>query len=191
VASPTLTERGTARVWVLAAGTGLRILLVPVVMALVLARDADGVAFALFAAAALTDYADGYLARRWEVTTTLGTFLDTTADKLLVSGGLVSLVAVERASPWIAVVIIGRELVILGLRGAVAADGTVMKPSGLGRSKTALQFAAIGLAILRPGDPLAGLYADEWLMLLAAAVTVASAADYLAKFASAVSARPG
>jgi CDP-diacylglycerol---glycerol-3-phosphate 3-phosphatidyltransferase len=170
----------------LAVSTSLRIVLTPVVMGLLLidgtepATAAD-VAAALFCVAAATDWIDGRLARRWGLTTKLGSFLDTTADKLLVTGGLVALVAVERASPWIAVIIIGRELVIMGLRGLVAAEGTVMKPSLLGKLKTTVQFFAIAVAILRPGDPVAGLFVDEWLMLAAAAVTVASAVDYLAR----------
>jgi phosphatidylglycerophosphate synthase len=56
-----------------------------------------------------------------------------------------------------------------------------MSPSILGKLKTSVQFVAITLAILRPGDPLAGLYLDEWAMLAAAAITVASAADYLVR----------
>jgi cardiolipin synthase (CMP-forming) len=107
--------------------TYLRIVLVPVVMALVLVGDSVDNAYAaaavLFAIAAATDLVDGFLARRWGQTTTLGNFLDTTADKLLVSGVLLALVSVGRASPWVAFVIIGRELLILGLRGAVAAEG--------------------------------------------------------------------
>ena len=95
---------------------------------------------------------------------------------------LVALVAVERVSPWIAVIIVGRELVILGLRGAVAVDGGVVQPSLLGKSKTAVQFLAILLAIVRPGDPLGGLYLDEWTMLVAAAITIVSAVDYLVRF---------
>ncbi len=179
----------------LAAGTSLRIVLVPVVMALVLADGEDRgtattLAFVLFVLAALTDYLDGYLARRWEVTTTLGSFLDTTADKLLVSGVLVALVDVERASVWITALIVGRELAILGLKGATAADGTVIQPSMLAKLKTTLQFLAIGLAILRPGGEIAGQFADEWLMLAAGAITLASAVDYLARFASGFSARP-
>jgi CDP-diacylglycerol---glycerol-3-phosphate 3-phosphatidyltransferase len=190
-----LSSGGLRSARVLAAGTTLRIVLVPVVMALVLADDgATGttaaIAGVVFFIAATTDYVDGYLARRWNVTTTLGSFLDTTADKLLVSGVLVALVAVERVSPWIAVIIFGRELVILGLRGAVAVDGSVVQPSLLGKSKTAVQFLAILLAIVRPGDPLGGLYIDEWAMLVAAAVTVVSAVDYLVRFSSALTARP-
>jgi CDP-diacylglycerol---glycerol-3-phosphate 3-phosphatidyltransferase len=69
--------------------------------------------------------------------------------------------------------------VILGLRGIVAVDGTVMKASPWGRRKTAIQFLAILLAILRPGDPVGGLYVDQWVMLAAAVITFLSAVDYI------------
>jgi CDP-diacylglycerol---glycerol-3-phosphate 3-phosphatidyltransferase len=170
----------------LAISTSLRIVLTPIVVGLVLLDGTDpktaaNLAAALFCVAAATDWVDGRLARRWGVTTTLGSFLDTTADKLLVTGGLLALVAVERASPWIALIIIGRELVIMGLRGLIASEGTVMKPSPLGKVKTTVQFLAIAVAIVRPWDLVAGLYVDEWLMLGAAAVTIASAVEYLAR----------
>jgi CDP-diacylglycerol---glycerol-3-phosphate 3-phosphatidyltransferase len=170
----------------LAISTSLRIILTPIVVGLVLLDGTDpataaDVAAALFCVAAATDWFDGRLARRWGVTTKLGSFLDTTADKLLTTGGLIALIAVERASPWIALIIIGRELVIMGLRGVIAAEGTVMKPSPLGKVKTTVQFLAIAVAIVRPWDPVGGLYVDQWLMLAAAAVTIASAVEYLAR----------
>jgi CDP-diacylglycerol--glycerol-3-phosphate 3-phosphatidyltransferase len=176
----------------LAASTGLRIVLTPVVMGLLMIDGPDPsslatVATVLFVLAASTDWIDGHLARRWGVTTKLGSFLDTTADKLLLTGVLIALVAVERASPWIAALIIGRELVIMGLRGVIAAEGTVMQPSSLGRLKTMIQFIAIALAIPRPGEPIGGLYIDEWAMLAAAAITVVSAVDYLARSARSLS----
>jgi CDP-diacylglycerol---glycerol-3-phosphate 3-phosphatidyltransferase len=188
-----MTRRNPWSVRLLTASTSLRILLTPVVMGLVLldGPDAGGAttvaATALFCVAAATDYLDGWLARRWEATTKLGSFLDTTADKLLVSGALIALLSVDRVSPWIAALIVGRELVILGLRGVIATEGTVMPPSMLGKAKAAVQFVAIALAIARPGDPLGGLYVDEWAMLVAGAVTVVSAVDYLARFASSLS----
>jgi CDP-diacylglycerol--glycerol-3-phosphate 3-phosphatidyltransferase len=144
-------------------------------------------AAAVFAVAATTDFVDGYVARRWAVATKLGSFLDTTADKLLVSGALIALVDVGRASAWIAVIIVGRELVIMGLRGVVAADGTVFAPSIWGKLKTNVQFVAIFLAIVRWGEPLGPLYLDEWAMVVAAAITVMSAVEYLARFSSAFS----
>jgi len=185
---------GTRSARLLAVGTGLRIALTPIVMGLLMIDgaepgDASVAATVLFCVAAGTDWIDGRLARRWGVTSKLGSFLDTTADKLLVTGVLIALVSIERTSPWIAAIIIGRELVIMGLRGVIASEGTVMKASPLGRWKTTVQFVAIALAILRPGDPIGGLYLDEWAMLAAAAITVASAVDYLARSASSLTLR--
>ena len=168
----------------IAAGSATRILLTPVVMWLVLngeGDDAELSAAALFCVAAATDWVDGRLARRWGVTSKLGSFLDTTADKLLVSGVLIALVAAGRASMWIAALIIGRELVVMALRGVMASEGEILAPSMLGKLKTSIQFLAIALAILRPGDPIGGLFIDEWVMLIAAAITVASAVDYLVR----------
>jgi len=183
VVTSSLTQGGLRSARLLAAGTATRIVLTPVVMWLVLAGDAPALATALFCVAAATDWVDGRLARRWGVTTKLGSFLDTTADKLLVAGVLVALVAVERASPWITIIIVGRELIIMGLRGVIAAEGSVMQPSLLGKLKTSIQFLAILLAIIRPGDEVGGAYIDEWAMLAAAAITVVSAVDYLARSA--------
>ena len=75
--------------------------------------------------------------------------------------------------------IIGRELVLMGLRGLIASEGEVMAPSMLGKLKTSVQFLAIALAIVRPGEPVGGLFVDEWAMLAAAVITVWSAVDYL------------
>jgi len=191
VAIPNVSRGGLRTARVVAAGTALRIALTPVVMALILLPDADddgtrAVATALFCVAAATDYVDGRLARRWNVTTKLGSFLDTTADKLLVAGVLIALLGVDRVSPWIAALIIGREFVLMGLRGVIASDGAVMAPSSLGKLKTGIQFLAIALAILRPGDPIGDQYVDEWAMLVAAVITVWSAVDYLVRAAPAL-----
>ena len=187
MSTPTTSARGAGAARWIAAGTCVRIVLAPVIMALVLAgEDAELVAALMFVAVAATDFWDGWLARRWDITTTLGSFLDTTADKLLVTGVLIALVGANRVSTWIASIIVGRELVILALRGMVAADGFVMPPSIWGKLKTAIQFVAIPLAILRPGDPIAGMYLDEWVMLVAAFITVMSAVEYLQRFSSAL-----
>lgn len=169
----------------LTALSSVRVLAVPVVMALVLAnrgRGLDAVAAVLFAVAALTDTLDGYLARRWSLESTLGSFLDTTADKLLTSGTLVALVSVGRASAWVATIIIGRELLIMGLRGLVAADGVVMKPSIWGKLKTNTQFVAILLAIVGPATAVGPMRLYDWALVAAALITVASAVEYLVRF---------
>jgi CDP-diacylglycerol--glycerol-3-phosphate 3-phosphatidyltransferase len=185
-----VTRGGLRSARFVAAGTALRIVLTPVIMALLLipddGDDTSALAAVLFAVAAITDWVDGRLARRWNVTSKLGSFLDTTADKLLVSGVLIALLGAERVSPWIVAVIVGRELVLMGLRGVIAAEGAVMAPSFLGKLKTSVQFLAIILAILRPGDEIGGLYIDQWAMLAAAAITVWSAADYLIRALPAV-----
>jgi CDP-diacylglycerol---glycerol-3-phosphate 3-phosphatidyltransferase len=175
------TSRGLRSPGLLAAGTCTRILLAPVAAALVLGGDKTA-AVIVFVVAAATDYIDGRLARRWNVASRLGSFLDTTADKLLVTAGLFALVAVDRASPWLAIVIVGRELMLLGLRAAVAAEGRHIEPSLLGKWKATAQFGAIALAIARPDVTIAGAYLDEWVMALAAFVTVWSAVEYFARF---------
>jgi len=190
VSTRATSARGPIAARFIAAGTYARIVLAPIVMGLVLAgSDYEVPAALLFAFAAATDWWDGRLARRWNLTTTLGSFLDTTADKLLVTGVLIALIGADRVSPWIVAIIVGRELVILGLRGVVAVDGAVMQPSIWGKLKTTIQFVAILLAILRPGEPIAGQYLDEWVMLAAAFITVMSAVDYLQRFAPALTGR--
>ncbi len=174
----------------LSAVTWLRVALVPVIMALVLAGpEADG-AFALggaiFAVAALTDFFDGFLARRWAQASIFGTFLDTTADKLLVSGALLALVAVDRASPWIAMIIVGRELLVMGLRAAAAATGDVVQPSIWGKAKANVQFVAIFMAIVRSSEQIGPLFLDEYVMIAAAAITVLSGIDYVVRFRGAI-----
>ena len=129
VEAGTLSSLRSSRM--LAAGTGLRVVASPAVMALVLAHSYTAAAV-VFVAAAVTDWLDGRLARRWGVTTRLGAFLDTTADKLLVATALLALVSVHRASPWVAFVIVGREFTILGLRTAVESGGRRFETSMLG-----------------------------------------------------------
>ena len=189
-ADPVTTSADLRAAAALKAVTWLRVALVPVIMALVLSGpDSEGayaLAAVLFAIAAVTDLVDGFLARRWAQVSPFGNFLDTTADKLLVAGALLALVAVDRASPWIAAIIIGREILILGLKGAVAASGDLVQPSAWGKAKANVQFLAIFLAMLRGADELGPLFLDEYVMIAAAVVTVVSAVDYIARFRSAV-----
>ncbi len=173
----------------------IRIGLTPVVMALVLLSDqiehAFGWAAVVFIIAALTDFADGYLARRWEITTTLGAFLDSVADKMLVTGSLLVLIEVGRAWSWAAFIIIGRELAVMGLRGVAALeDRSNVPPSMWGKWKALVQFVTIGAAMLRLSETWGPFFLDEWLMLVAVAVTIISAWDYFSRFGSALRSRP-
>jgi CDP-diacylglycerol--glycerol-3-phosphate 3-phosphatidyltransferase len=171
---------------ILRALTYVRMAVVPLVMVLIALgnelRYARSVAAVLFVSAAVTDFFDGRLARRWGAVTAMGAFLDTTADKLLVTGVLIALVEAERASMWVATIIIGRELMILGLRGLIAADGTVMKPSIWGKLKANVQFVAITLAVIRWPVHIGTLWLDEWAMWIAAGITVMSGIEYLSRF---------
>jgi CDP-diacylglycerol--glycerol-3-phosphate 3-phosphatidyltransferase len=161
------------------------VILVPIIMAFVLTENYGAGALA-FAIAAASDFVDGYLARRWQQTTLLGAFLDTIADKLLVAGTLFALVEVDRAWAWAAFAIVGREIAIMGLRGIVALDGTKVPPSLLGKWKATVQFVAIFMAILRTSTDWGPYHPDEWAMLVAVAITVASGVDYLAKSAKVI-----
>ena len=165
----------------------LRILLVPVILTLILAADsidhAYGIAAFIMWFASFTDFLDGYLARRWAQTTVLGGFLDSIADKLLVSGALYGLVSVGRAWAWAAFIIVGREIAVAGLRGVAAMDGVVVPPSIWGKIKANVQYLAIFMALLRTADTYGGLYPDEWMMLLAVGVTLLSGVQYFLGFA--------
>lgn len=174
----TLTSLRSSRA--LAIATGARILACPAVLALLLDRTFTAAAI-VFVIAAATDWFDGRLARRWGVTTRFGSFLDTTADKLLVSTALLGLLAVHRCSPWVALVIIGREFTVLGLRAAVEGAGVRFDTSMLGKWKATVQFGAVAVAIIRPDVTIAGAYLDQWLMAIAAIVTAGSGIDYLVR----------
>ena len=161
-----------------------RIVMVPIIMALATSgrEHALGIAATLFVIAAATDFFDGYLARRWGITTVLGAFLDSTADKLLVSGSLIALVAIDRASIWPVLIIIMREFTVMALRGITAIEGHVVKPSMWGKVKANFQFGAIFFAMLRFSEPWGPLYFDEWLMWAAAGVALASGWQYAKGF---------
>ncbi len=163
-----------------------RVLVVPVIMALTRSQERIDHALAwaatLFVIAAITDFLDGYLARRWHIETVLGAFLDTTADKLLVTGALLALTSIGRVSIWAALVIMMREFLVMGLRGLVALGGGMVKPSTWGKIKAVAQYVAIGLAYLRLPQPWGPLYLDQWVMWIAVIVTIASAWGYFSLF---------
>ena len=179
----TLTALRSSRT--LAIGTCVRIVACPIIMGLLIGHDYTSGAV-VFLIAAATDWFDGRLARSWDVVTKLGSFLDTTADKLLVSSAVLALVYVHRASPWVALVIVAREFTILGLRAAVASGGSHFETSMFGKWKATVQFVAIALAMFRPDITFAGAYLDQWVLAIAAIITAWSGIDYLIRSADAL-----
>ena len=113
----------------------------------------EWLALAIFLAAAGTDLLDGYLARRWRQVTTIGTLLDPIADKLLISAALISLVQVRVLPGWMAILIIGREFAVSGLRSIAAAEGYTIKASDLGKTKMFRQVVAISCMLLAVRHP--------------------------------------
>ena len=144
----------------------------------------------VFAIAAFTDFLDGYVARRTHGGTTLGAFLDTTADKILVTGTLLALVSVDLVSIWPAAIIIFREFAVMALRGVVAVRGGIIPPSTWGKIKTFTQFLAIFLAFVRLAEPWGPWFLDQWAMLVAVIATIGSAWGYMSAFLNVVRAEP-
>lgn len=188
--------------------TVLRIFLVPLMVVVLLAppgrwvdtpffgdeypapRELIGVA--IFMLAVLTDILDGYLARKHNQITTLGTLLDPIADKLLTSAAFISLVEMQTHGPnprplapaWMVVIVIGREFIVSGLRSVLATRGIALPASKLGKFKTASQVVAIVLLILTNTLERWGKYgflgvAALWLSMF---IALWSGADYVLRF---------
>jgi len=102
----------------------------------------------IFVVAALTDYFDGKLARRWHQVSKLGKLLDPIADKLLISAALISLVENHLAPAWAVVIIVGREFAVTGLRSIAATEGVIISASRMGKFKMVAQVVTVGLLIL-------------------------------------------
>lgn len=172
--------------------TILRIFFVPLLIAVLLTRRPNtelwgvGIHFEIWGvlillAAAFTDWADGYFARRRFQVTTLGILLDPIADKLLISAAFISLVDMKLVPAWMVVIIIGREFTVLGLRNIASAEGFTIQASALGKTKMVLQVMAVAVLILGGRHPVfkpLGLFL-LWLVVVSA---VASAVQYFLRF---------
>ena len=131
--------------------TLLRIFLIPVFVWLYLEPTPERALWAglVFAAAAFTDFLDGYLARRSGQITNLGKLLDPVADKLLVASGLILLVQVQQVAVWLAIVLIARELIVTGARAVAANEGFIVPADSLGKLKVVGQIGGILCLILQ------------------------------------------
>lgn len=171
--------------------TVIRIFLVPLLVVVLLTKfegrlilgvPKEIVGATIFGLASLTDWLDGYLARRRKQITPLGQVIDPLADKLLISAALISLVQMELAPAWIVAVIVSREFAVTGLRSLAYTRGVAIPASKLGKIKMVAQVVAI-LALILGRDRLQPFYvigqAALWVVVAAALV---SAGDYFRRF---------
>ena len=173
--------------------TVTRIFLVPLLVValltkvkghLILGVPKEIVGAAIFGLASLTDWADGYLARRRKQITPLGQMIDPLADKLLTLAALISLVQLDLAPAWMVAVILGRDFAVTGLRGLAYARGIAVPASPLGKIKMVAQVVAILALILAHGS-MRAWYLDrigEGALWVAVLTALASAADYFRRF---------
>ncbi len=162
-----------------------RIIAIPALVAVMLTdfQGHDLVATAIFVFASITDWLDGYLARKKGLVTVMGQLLDPMADKLLITSAIICLIQLGRVPAWAAVVIIGRELAVTGFRAIASSRGLHIPASGLGKAKMGLESWAVGALILGP------LYFGKFFPLvkwtglgLVIVTAVASAAEYYLRY---------
>ena len=169
--------------------TWLRIILIPLLIAVYYVPEAwvqgigrDLAATLIFVVAAVTDWLDGYLARRWQQTSAFGAFLDPVADKLMVAAALIVLVQIGRLDGILATIIIGREITISALREWMARIGAhkSVAVSMIGKIKTTAQMIAIPMLLYYA--PLSGVdvfQVGTWLIYVAAVLTLWSMGYYM------------
>jgi CDP-diacylglycerol--glycerol-3-phosphate 3-phosphatidyltransferase len=165
--------------------TLLRISLIPIFVIFLTVRIPYGnyLAALVFVIAALTDSLDGYLARKWKQVTKMGIILDPLADKLLITAALISLVELREIAGWIAIIILGREFAVSGLRILKAEEGIIIAASKLGKIKTISQIIAVVLIILKNlYYPYFRLPIGVWAMYIAVVITVISGIEYFRNF---------
>ena len=161
--------------------TVLRVLLVPVFMAVLLLWNRY-VALAIFIVASLTDMLDGKIARKYDLVTTFGKFMDPLADKLLVLSAILIFVELGQFPGWIAMVVVARELAVSGLRMVAAADGVIMAAGWSGKIKTACTMVGLCVMMTPVTDialgPITVNTVMVWIILL---TTVVSGVEYFVK----------
>ncbi len=160
-----------------------RIILVPIFLVILLTEmeNKEIIAFVIFLVASVTDAIDGYLARKYDQITELGKFLDPLADKLLVTSALLALVYLEKVSPWVAAVIILREIFITGFRFYFLVKDSAFSASWLAKKKTMFQIIAAGLLIIHTKLPNPELFFEigTYVLYFAAFLTIYSGVEYV------------
>lgn len=163
--------------------TLFRVCMIPVFVVFMLVPAIPGsryIAAAIFIIAALSDLLDGYLARKHNLVTNFGKFMDPLADKLLVSSALICLVELGVLPAWIVIIIIAREFIISGFRLIASDNGIVIAASWWGKVKTAVQMVMSVMLIINLDIAFINVL-EQAAIYLAAALTVISLIDYMVK----------
>ena len=163
--------------------TIVRIIMIPFFVFFLLTDFVAGskwIATVLFCAASLTDFLDGHIARKYNLVTNFGKFMDPLADKLLVCSAMIALVGMHRLSSIVAIIIIAREFIISGFRLIAADNGVVIAASYWGKFKTTFQMIMIILLILDLNYPFSGVV-NMVVTYIALILTVVSLIDYIVK----------
>ena len=163
--------------------TVLRVLMIPFFVVFMLVDIVPGmdkwIALIIFAVASLTDLLDGKIARKYNLVTNFGKFMDPLADKLLVNSAMICLVEMGRLPAWIVIIIISREFIISGFRLVASDSGIVIAASYWGKFKTVFQMVMIIVMIMDLGSSFVML--ETILIYIALILTVVSLIDYIAK----------
>ena len=164
--------------------TILRVILIPFFVFFLISPFFDGygnyIALAIFIIASLTDMADGKIARKYNLVTNFGKFMDPLADKLLVCSAMICLVDLELIPVWVVLIIIAREFIISGSRLVASDNGIVIAASYWGKFKTNFQMFMIIMLIIDLGTSTAVMI-ENILIVIATALTIISLVDYLVK----------
>ncbi|MDD4370620.1 MAG: CDP-diacylglycerol--glycerol-3-phosphate 3-phosphatidyltransferase [Anaerostipes sp.] len=164
--------------------TILRVLMIPIFIYFLLSGVAGPaskwIAAAIFIVASFTDFLDGHIARKYNLVTNFGKFMDPLADKLLVCSAMIALVGMDRLQSWIVIIIIAREFIISGFRLIASDNGVVIAASYWGKFKTNFQMFMIIMLIINLGTDTAVII-ENILIYVALILTVISLIDYLIK----------
>lgn len=166
--------------------TVLRVILIPFFVFFLLFDPANDtfkwIALGIFIVASLTDMLDGKIARKYNLITDFGKFMDPLADKLLVCSAMIGLIELSRIPSWVVIIIIAREFVISGFRLIAADNGRVIAASYWGKFKTTFQMIMVILMIANLGDLISWYnLLTQIIMWIALVLTIVSLVDYLIK----------
>ncbi len=179
--------------------TMARIVAIPLVLYFVVQATPMGafIAAHLWSVLCITDFLDGYLARKMGVESVVGKFLDPLADKLFVMALMVFLVPMGRIQPWMVVVLLAREITITGLRAIASSEGIIMGAGSGGKWKTAIQMLGVLFLIIHfphraipyYSQPINFNIVGQWLMLISVVLSLTSFVEYAKLFADGIEAR--